>query len=147
MPKLSTFYGSNPVVVNAQPMSLGKYNDFRGWELPSNENANDEGYLIECLNENPNTAEYNGYVTWASKSQFEHSFSADGCLSCGHALELLSYSSDVVLTRKGWGGGERLVMDSGVVSIKKSTGDVVAWTPSNEDMTARDYVTISNGGV
>lgn len=40
-------------VVNTLPMDRQAYNDFRGWELPSDENGTDEGYLIEDANSYP----------------------------------------------------------------------------------------------
>ena len=33
--------------VMAQPMSRGAYNKYRGWELPDDEDPNDEGMLVE----------------------------------------------------------------------------------------------------
>lgn len=34
------------VTVQAQLMTRGAYNEFRGWEVPADENANDAGYLV-----------------------------------------------------------------------------------------------------
>ena len=35
--------------INARPMSRQEYNVLRGWELPSNENGADPGYLVEYI--------------------------------------------------------------------------------------------------
>ena len=35
------------VTVQAQLMTRGAYNEFRGWEVPADENANDVGYLVQ----------------------------------------------------------------------------------------------------
>lgn len=35
------------VTVQAQLMTRGAYNEFRGWEVPADENANDAGYLVQ----------------------------------------------------------------------------------------------------
>ena len=33
-------------IVEAEPMSRGEYNTYRGWQIPKNENLTDEGYHI-----------------------------------------------------------------------------------------------------
>ena len=48
--------------IKAMPMNRGEYNKLRGWEVPTDENPNDEGYLIKYES---------GYVTWLIKSEFE----------------------------------------------------------------------------
>lgn len=35
--------------INAKPMNRLDYNKFRGWELPSDENGEDQGYLVEYI--------------------------------------------------------------------------------------------------
>ena len=35
------------VTVQAQLMTRGAYNEFSGWEVPADENANDAGYLVQ----------------------------------------------------------------------------------------------------
>ncbi|MBG2633258.1 DUF2829 domain-containing protein, partial [Klebsiella michiganensis] len=43
-------------LINAFPMTRQAYNDFRGWQLPADENGADEGYLVEYLDGGkPNT--------------------------------------------------------------------------------------------
>ncbi|EDT14005.1 Gp49 family protein [Clostridium perfringens] len=51
-------------LVKAKPMTRGEYNKFRGWDIPKNENPNDEGYLIQYPDE---------YISWCPKKQFEES--------------------------------------------------------------------------
>lgn len=66
-------------VVNAKPMNRQEYNDFRGWQVPENENPQDEGYLIEYQDSavQPELAgKANGYVSWSPKEVFEKSYSA-----------------------------------------------------------------------
>ncbi|HEN1222705.1 TPA: DUF2829 domain-containing protein, partial [Klebsiella pneumoniae] len=36
-------------LINAFPMTRHEYNAFRGWQLPTDENGADEGYLVEYL--------------------------------------------------------------------------------------------------
>jgi hypothetical protein len=61
--------------INAKPMNRLEYNQFRNWELPSDENGKDEGYLVEYINSSTsNTKEYKGYVSWSPKKEFEDSY-------------------------------------------------------------------------
>lgn len=48
----------------AEPMTRGDYNEYRGWTIPENENPDDEGYLVKHSD---------GYELWCPKSQFEES--------------------------------------------------------------------------
>ena len=34
-------------LVQARPMTRGAYNRYRGWEIPADENPEDEGYMIQ----------------------------------------------------------------------------------------------------
>ena len=58
--------------VMATPMTLGEYNRFRGWVLPSNEDPTKEGYLVEYLNGGePNHPDFDGYISWSPKDVFD----------------------------------------------------------------------------
>ena len=52
-------------LVQARPMTRGAYNRYRGWEIPADENPEDEGYLIQYPD---------GYVSWSPKGMFDHSY-------------------------------------------------------------------------
>lgn len=55
--------------IEATPMTRGEYNKYRGWEIPQNENPNDDGYLLK----------YNdGYISWSPKKQFEDTYKKIG---------------------------------------------------------------------
>lgn len=61
--------------INAEPMNRLEYNQFRGWELPKDENGTDEGYLVEYIDGGQaNTKEYKGYVSWSPKDVFERAY-------------------------------------------------------------------------
>ena len=45
-------------VVAAEPMSRGEYNEYRGWQIPRDENPEDEGYHIRYPD---------GYESWCPK--------------------------------------------------------------------------------
>ena len=62
----------------ARPMNRKDYNDYRGWELPANENGDDEGFLVEYVQSetstNQNHPAHKGYISWSPKDVFEESY-------------------------------------------------------------------------
>ncbi len=61
--------------VTATPMNRLDYNVYRGWELPSDEDGTDEGYLVEYLDGGtPNHADHKGYISWSPKEQFDNGY-------------------------------------------------------------------------
>lgn len=72
-----TFVGRK--VVHAAPMTRADYNILRGWELPSDENGNDDGYLVEYADGGQaNVAGFDGYVSWSPKDVFERAYERVG---------------------------------------------------------------------
>lgn len=51
--------------IEAEPMTREKYNEYRGWTVPENENPNDEGYLVKYPD---------GYESWSPKDVFEEAY-------------------------------------------------------------------------
>lgn len=149
-------------LINAQPMTRQAYNDFRGWQLPADEDGNDEGFLVEYLDGGkPNTDVYTGYVSWSPKAVFEQAYQASGKMTFGHALEILKRGGRV--TRAGWNGknqflflitgtalqnglkygygeyiGEPVFTD--VIAIKTTANAIqTGWLASQSDMLAEDW--------
>ena len=149
--------------VNAKPMTRQEYNDFRGWQLPENENGADEGYLVEYQDGEPNTTEYKGYVSWSPKAQFDNAYQdVTKGVSFGHAVELLKGGHRVA--REGWNGkgmfvyfvppasypvqtgaakahfGEgAMVPYNAYMAIKNVNETVSTWVPSVNDCLAEDW--------
>jgi len=87
----------------ARPMKRQAYNDLREWQLPDNENGDDEGYLVEYMDGgSPNHPEFLGYISWSPKDVFERAYKASNGMTFGLALEALKRGSKVA--RKGWNG-------------------------------------------
>lgn len=76
--------------INAKPMNRLEYNQFRGWELPTDENGADEGYLVEYVGpgQKPNTPDYAGYVSWSPKDVFEEAYKSADTYKERLAIEL-----------------------------------------------------------
>ena len=52
--------------IKAKPMSRAEYTIYRGWELPSDECGEDEGFLIEYIDGGePNHKDHDGYISWS----------------------------------------------------------------------------------
>lgn len=143
-------------LINAYPMTRLAYNDFRGWELPSDENGSDEGYLVEYLDGGkPNTDRFNGYVSWSPKDVFDKAYRPVAGLSFGLAVEALKSGKRV--TRAGWNGKGlwlELVQKSPSVDLPYirliypvpgngampyPNGARVPWAPSQTDVLADDW--------
>ena len=93
----------NTNAFSATPMTKSEYHEKRNWELPADENGDDEGYLIMHLNgSKPNCSMYPNFVHWSPKDFFEVSYRKSGELPFGAAIELLKRGCKVA--RKGWNG-------------------------------------------
>jgi len=90
-------------VLNAAEMTLGAYNDLRGWDMPENENPEKEGYLVEYLDGGePNHEAFNNYISWSPKEQFENAYRETNGMSFGLAVEAMK--KGMKTTRMGWNG-------------------------------------------
>ncbi len=79
--------------VEAEPMTRGDYNKFRGWTIPANENPADAGYKVTYPD---------GYVSWCPKAQFEAAGRPCDGMTFGMAIEAMKRGAKVC--RKGWNG-------------------------------------------
>ena len=80
-------------IVEAEPMTRGEYNKYRGWEIPANENPADEGYHVVCPD---------GYESWCPKAIFEEAGRPIDGMTFGQAIEALKQGKKVA--RRGWNG-------------------------------------------
>lgn len=147
-------------LVNAEPMSRGEYNVFRGWTLPADEDPADEGYLVEYRDGGrANTDKYVGYVSWSPADVFRRSYRHTTGMNFGLALEVLKMGEFV--QRSGWNGkglklglvgpGGAFECSFGEVSTlpyivivyprdaANTPGAIVPWLASQTDMLAEDW--------
>ena len=85
--------------VEAKPMSLGDYNNHRGWTIPANEDPYAHGYLVRYPD---------GYESWCPKGQFEAANRITSGLSFGHAIEAAKKGSKIA--RRKWNGKDMFVV-------------------------------------
>lgn len=147
--------------VEAEPMTRGDYNKFRGWTIPANENPADAGYKVTYPD---------GYVSWCPKAQFEAAGRPCDGMTFGMAIEALKRGKKVA--RRGWGGKgmylwllpaanvkaewckeehlKALAEQNGgefecLASIRMKTADdkvLTGWLASQTDMLAEDWAVV-----
>lgn len=89
--------------IKARPMTRLEYNDYRGWDLPADENGEDKGYLVEYLDSpNSNHPDHEGYISWSPGDVFKKAYRESEGLDFGTALESLKRGYRVA--REGWNG-------------------------------------------
>ena len=148
--------------IHATPMNRADYNILRGWELPTDENGEDDGYLVEYLDGGQaNHADYQGYISWSPKEVFERAYRQTEGLTFGFAIELLKQGQK--LSRKGWNGQGMFIywVSAGAyppkmpvaddyfegkdvpyrdyIAMKTVNDEVVPWVASQTDMLAEDW--------
>lgn len=137
-------------IIDAQPMTRGEYNRYRGWPIPADENPADNGYLIRYPD---------GYESWSPEKQFDEAYRECDNMTFGLAVEALKKGLKV--TRKGWNGkGMHLFLAHGedltsclfkenepkcVDSICMKTAQdtiVVGWLASQTDILSEDWMVV-----
>lgn len=159
---MKTYIGTK--IIAARPMSRKDYNTYRGWELPENENGNDEGYLVEYLDGGKQNHPAHGwYISWSPKEQFEAAYRETGGMSFGLAVEAMKKGCKVA--RAGWNGkgmftyyvppasykaqtgaakshfgDDAMVPYNAYFAIKNVNDTVSTWVPSVNDCLAEDWL-------
>lgn len=145
--------------IEARPMTRGDYNNYRGWQIPAEENPADEGYLVRYSD---------GYESWSPEKQFNEAYRPCDNMTFGIALEM--FKKGFRVARKGWNGKEMFVVfqkgyPDGIPCNKQtaeawgiSEGDLFKcnpylqircvdgshsmWVPSINDCLAEDWVIV-----
>lgn len=136
--------------IKAKPMTRGAYNAFKGWPMPSNEVASEEGYFVEYPD---------GYTSWSPKKVFEEAYRECDHMTFGLAIEALKKGKKVA--RKGWNGksqycelasnisyinaGKDIVnceheaIGNKAIAFVGTSGVQMGWLASQADMLAEDW--------
>lgn len=70
---LCAYIGTKSVL--ATTMTRGEYNEYRGWQIPENEDPSELGYLVEYVDGGkPNDERHAGYISWSPADVFERSY-------------------------------------------------------------------------
>lgn len=150
-------------LVKSLPMTRAEYNEYRGWQLPANENGEDHGFLVEYLDGGPaNDPRHIGYISWSPEPVFYGSYQPSHAMSFGHAVEFMKRGHRVA--REGWNGKgmfvyhvpaasypaqtgaakaffgqDALVPYNAYFALKGVDGAVSTWVPSVTDCLANDW--------
>lgn len=148
-------------IVHLKPMSRQEYNDYRGWDLPADEDGSDEGYLVEYTDGGkPNDPRHAGYISWSPKEQADAAYRHTDGLAFGLAVEALRKGLRVA--RAGWNGKGmwlRLVPEGEWettvgpdhidecralpwIGMKTADGHFVPWLASQTDILAEDWAVL-----
>ena len=155
-----TYIGTK--LIKAEVMTRAEYNAFRGWELPTDENGADEGYLVEYLDGGkPNTTTHAGYVSWSPKEQFDNAYRKTSGMPFGLAVEAVKKGKKIA--RAGWNGKGMFLIyifpyindqytvieKDGIVgtlapylAMKTADNQLVPWLASQTDILADDWVIV-----
>ena len=160
--------------LSAVAMTRGEYNEYRGWEIPSDEDPSEQGYLVEYADSGkPNDERHKGYISWSPACVFKDSYRPNGGLNFGDALTALKQGQKIA--RSGWNGKDQYVVaqaqtttteaskiwnphnkahaeklggniDVAPYCTLKTVQDTLAmgWTPSTGDLFAEDWLVINN---
>lgn len=106
-----TYIGTK--IIRALPMTRQEYNDYRGWQLPADENGDDEGYLVEYVDGGKaNDPRHDGYISWSPSNVFKRAYRSVEGMTFGLAIEALKAGKKVA--RAGWNGkGMWLILVAG----------------------------------
>lgn len=89
--QMKKYFGSKNLL--GMPMTLGEYNEHRGWDIPKDEDPNKEGYLVEYED---------GYQSWSPKENFDAAYREITALTFGQAIEAARQGK--LIARSGWNG-------------------------------------------
>lgn len=151
-------------LIKARPMTRLEYNSYRGWNVPSDENPNDEGYLVEYEpgDGTQNHPNHLGYISWSPKTVFDCSYyNIETGISFGQAVDLMLQGYKV--QRKSWNPTNIFIFFrkpekqsvkevntradtqiEGYFAMRNDCGEVRPFTPSHTDMRAVDWVAVKH---
>ena len=146
-------------VISSTPMTRAKYNEYRGWQLPANEDGTDAGYLVEYQDGGkPNDDRHTGYISWSPKAQHDAAYRPCNAMTFGLAIEALKKGLRVA--RAGWNGKGMWLMlvpfdladkvafqyaalDSlPWIGMKTADNKFVPWLASQTDVLAEDWTLV-----
>jgi len=131
------YIGTN--IIHAKPMTLGQYNEYRGWKIPENEDPNKAGYLVIYSDM---------YESWSPADVFEEAYIETDEMNFGLASEAMRRGNRCF--RGKWNKNHNrkhieLVEPDSVSEMTEPyflinvNGTTFPWTPLAEDLLAVDW--------
>lgn len=113
---MKTYIGTK--IIQAEPMTRGEYNKYKGWITPADEDPGDEGYRVVYQDD---------YISWSPKEAFDGAYRECNHMNFGLAIEAMKKGKKV--TRKGWNGkGMYVVYRTGYpegIPCNKNTAEAI----------------------
>ncbi len=158
---MNTYIGTK--LIKAKPMTRRDYNLYRGWDLPTDENGDDAGMLVEYTDGGKsNHPAHKGYVSWSPRDVFERAYRPTTGMTFGLAIE--SMKNEHYVQRTGWNGkglklalvGKGGCLEHGFSEVstlpyiviiyppdsKTTPNAIVPWLASQTDMLAEDWAVV-----
>ena len=135
---MQKYIGTKTVL--ATSMTRCEYNKYRGWDVPANENPEDEGFLVEYLDGGQqNHPDHAGYISWSPAGVFARAYQAQP--------EIAEKSADDVVTEgmvKARGlTARRVSLDELHASIKQV--EIIRHTTTTGSILRFAVLTLDNG--
>ena len=150
-------------IIHATPMNKGKYNEYRGWEHPPNEDPAEDGFLVEYQDGGKaNDPRHKGYISWSPYDAFDKAYRPMRSLTFGLAVEAVK--NGLKVARDGWNGkgmfiflvpGSQFTVNRAPLNtiypkgtlidyrahldMKTAEGSIVPWIASQTDVLAEDW--------
>ena len=121
-------------IIKACPMTRGAYNEYRGWTIPSNENPDDEGYLVLYPD---------GYESWSPAAVFADAYRETTGMPFGLAIEAAKKGKQIA--RAGWNGKNQYVELATRIDYCNIAGDRV--NVNHEAIGSRAFAFVGTSGV
>jgi hypothetical protein len=156
------------ILNSAELMTKQVYCDMRGWNVPADEDPNEEVYLVEyeaTEGTKPNLNPYKGYVSMSPKDVFEKAYRPCEKMSFGLAVEAARLGKKIA--RVGWNGANMFAYIVPAAKYKAQTSvimdmafdndmipyreywalftaqkDIAMWSPSGSDSLAEDWMIV-----
>ena len=139
-------------MIRAVAMNRQDYNNFRGWDLPANEDGDDAGYLVEYLDGGkPNVEGYAGYVSWSPEEQFNNAYHPVKGMTFSQALEAAKIGEKI--QRAGWNGANQFVVMMGALYLppfntqgtdRKVNDRTAKWIGEDTPLDSQPYFALKN---
>lgn len=160
--QMEVFVGTK--TIKAVSTTKKEYCEYRGWNLPDDEDPNEEIMLVEYEvdpESKINHENHDGYVTMSPQYVFDKAYNRNGSLDFGAAL--ISLKDGKKIARSGWNGkdmflfhndgrrngiGRRAIEEGHIrevldvapfIVMKTATGELVPWLASQTDMLSEDW--------
>jgi hypothetical protein len=121
-------------IIQAEPITRGEYNKFKGWTIPPDENPDDDGYMVKYSDD---------YISWSPKDVFEEAYRKTDGMTFGLAVEALKKGFKVC--RKGWNGKGQFIELATNVSYITPNGDIC--NVNHEQMGNKAIAFVGTSGV